>query len=150
MKIREAVPGDVPGIARLERENFSLPWTEQIIASQLGGPGKLMLAAEEDGTLAGYMGLQYVLDEGYISNVCTAPEYRRRGVAAALIEEMVRRSQALGLAFLSLEVRVSNEPAIRLYEGRGFVKAGVRPGYYEQPSEDALIMNLNIRKETQC
>ena len=151
MRIRDAVPQDVPEIARLERECFTTPWTEEIIRSQLSGEGKLMLAAEEDGRFAGYMGLQYVLDEGYISNVCTAPEFRRRGVASALIDETVTRAAALGLSFLSLEVRRSNEPAIRLYEAWGFQKVGVRPGYYEKPAEDAIIMNLYlVRKEPQC
>ncbi len=151
MRIRDAVPQDVPEIARLERECFTTPWTEEIIRSQLSGEGKLMLAAEEDGRFAGYMGLQYVLDEGYISNVCTAPEFRRRGVASALIDETVTRAAALGLSFLSLEVRRSNEPAIRLYEAWGFQKVGVRPGYYEKPAEDAIIMDLYlVRKEPQC
>ena len=144
MKIRDAVHTDVPGIAALERECFSLPWSEEIIASQLTGEGKIMLAADEDGALSGYMGLQYVLDEGYISNVCTAPGFRRRGVAGALIDEMVSRARALGLSFLSLEVRVSNVPAISLYSGRGFVNVGLRPGYYEKPTEDAMIMNLAL------
>mgnify|MGYP003219656559 CR=1 FL=1 len=134
MTIRDARPSDVAKIAALERECFSLPWPEEIIASQLSGPGKIMLAAEEEGAFAGYMGLQYVLDEGYISNVCTAPEHRRRGVASALIDE----------------VRASNLPAIALYRGKGFVDVGVRPGYYEKPAEDAIIMNLYIRKEPQC
>lgn len=151
MRIRDAVPQDVPEIARLERECFTTPWTEEIIRSQLSGEGKLMLAAEEDGRFAGYMGLQYVLDEGYISNVCTSPEFRRRGVASALIDETVTRAAALGLSFLSLEVRRSNEPAIRLYEAWGFQKVGVRPGYYEKPAEDAIIMDLYlVRKEPQC
>lgn len=144
MKIRDAVPADVPGIAALERECFSLPWSEEIVAYQLTGAGKIMLAAEIEGELAGYMGLQYVLDEGYISNVCTAPEHRRRGVASALIDEMISRARALGLSFLSLEVRVSNDPAISLYAGKGFVSVGVRPKYYEKPTEDAMIMNLAL------
>ena len=150
MTIRDARPSDVAKIAALERECFSLPWPEEIIASQLSGPGKIMLAAEEEGAFAGYMGLQYVLDEGYISNVCTAPEHRRRGVASALIDEMISRAAALELAFLSLEVRASNSPAIALYRGKGFVDVGVRPEYYEKPAEDAIIMNLYIRKEPQC
>lgn len=142
MKIRDAVPADVPGIAALERGCFSLPWPENIIAAQLTGQGKIMLAAEIEGELAGYMGLQYVLDEGYIANVCTAPGFRRRGVASALIDEMISRARTLGLSFLSLEVRASNAPAISLYAGKGFVNVGVRPRYYEKPTEDANIMNL--------
>lgn len=144
MLIREAVPADVPKIEKLEKECFTSPWSRPIIEMQLAGPGRLMLAAEAEGCFAGYMGLQYVLDEGYVTNVCTAPEYRRQGVASALIDAMTERARALGLAFLSLEVRVSNEAAIRLYEGKGFVRAGIRPGYYERPAEDALIMNLSL------
>lgn len=72
-------------------------------------------------------------------------------MASALIDETVTRAAALGLSFLSLEVRRSNEPAIRLYEARGFQKVGVRPGYYEKPAEDAIIMDLYlVRKEPQC
>lgn len=151
MRIRDAEQADVPEIAALERECFSTPWTEEIIRSQLGGSGKIMLVAEEDdGRLAGYMGLQYVLDEGYVSNVCTAPEFRRRGVASRLVDEMTERARKLGLSFLSLEARASNEAAICLYGRKGFKKAGLRPGYYERPCEDAVIMNLYIRTDARC
>lgn len=142
--IREALPADLLKIEKLEKECFTSPWNRAIIEVQLAGPGRLMLAAEAEGCFAGYMGLQYVLDEGYVTNVCTAPEYRRRGVASALIDAMSERARALGLAFLSLEARVTNEAAIRLYECKGFARVGIRPGYYERPVEDALIMELRL------
>ena len=99
MTIRDARPSDVAKIAALERECFSLPWPEEIIASQLSGPGKIMLAAEEEGAFAGYMGLQYVLDEGYISNVCTAPRAPppRRGLRADRRDDKPCRGAGAGL-----------------------------------------------------
>ena len=148
--VRPAVEADLDWLCALEQECFSLPWTRDQLSHQLSGGGKMLLVAELDGERAGYMGLDFVLDEGYVTNVCTASAFRRRGVASALIDEMISRAAALELAFLSLEVRASNSPAIALYRGKGFVDVGVRPGYYEKPAEDAIIMNLYIRKEPQC
>lgn len=148
MKIRDALPSDVEAIAQLERQCFALPWTREAIASCLTGEGHVMLAAEaENGALAGYIGLQHVLDEGYISNVCTAEEYRRRGVASALIAALRGRAEELRLAFLTLEARTSNAAAIALYEKCGFKNMGLRPGYYERPAEDAVIMTLFLGEE---
>lgn len=148
MRIREALPEDAGAIAELEKRCFPTPWTPETIEACLAaGEGRIFLAAEaEDGTLAGYMGLQHVLDEGYIDNVCTAPEFRRQGVARALIGEMIRRAGELGLSFLTLEARASNAPAIALYEKCGFKNMGLRPGYYERPPEDAVIMTLFLEE----
>ena len=93
------------------------------------------------------MGLDYVLDEGYVTNVCTAPEFRRLGVAGALIDAVTARSRELELAFVTLEARVSNAAARSLYAQKGFIDAGIRPGYYEKPREDAVIMTLYLSKE---
>ena len=147
MKIREADMADLSQIEELERRCFSEPWPREAIEAYLGGGQFIMLAAEADGgALAGYAGAQYVLDEGYIGNVCTAPEYRRRGVARALLRELRARAERLGLAFLTLEARSSNAAAIALYEGEGYERVGVRPGYYERPAEDAVIMTLFLRE----
>ena len=106
-----------------------------------------MLCAEgEGGELLGYVGMQHVLDEGYIGNVCTAPQHRRRGVARALLAELESRSRRLGLAFLTLEARASNAAAIALYEGAGYERVGTRPGYYQHPAEDAVIMTLFLKE----
>ena len=90
------------------------------------------------------MGLDFVLDEGYVTNVCTAPAFRRRGVASALIDGVAARGRELGLSFITLEARVSNAAARSLYAGKGFTEAGIRPGYYERPKEDAVIMTLYL------
>ena len=98
-----------------------------------------IVAEDEEGNILGYAGLHVILDEGYIDNVAVEPDARRHGVASALLEVLCRFGAAK-LAFLTLEVRASNAPAIALYEKYGFQRAGLRPKYYDKPREDAVIM----------
>ena len=127
-------------IAQLERECFSSPWSEEMLAQELYNDNAYYVVAQgEDGTVLGYAGLQVVLDEGYIDNVAVRPDCRRQGIASALLGAFERFAQA-HLAFLTLEVRASNTPAIALYEAHGFVREGVRKNYYTNPREDAVIM----------
>lgn len=147
MRIRDARAGDAGAIGALERQCFADPWPEEAVAAYINGGNCLMLCAEgEGGELLGYVGMQHVLDEGYIGNVCTAPQHRRRGVARALLAELEARSRRLGLAFLTLEARASNAAAIALYEGAGYGRVGTRPGYYQHPAEDAVIMTLFLKE----
>ena len=90
--------------------------------------------------MLGYVGMMFVLDEGYIANVAVAPPARRRGVGRALIASLLARADQMQLAFVTLEVRPSNHAAIALYEGFGFEVVGRRKNYYDKPSEDALLM----------
>ncbi len=139
----EIVPMDrshVPQVAQLEKECFSTPWSEASLEQALFDPQASFLVAEaEDGFILGYAGLHVILDEGYIDNIAVEPDARRHGVASALLDVYCRFGAA-NLAFLTLEVRSSNAPAIALYEKYGFREAGRRPNYYEQPREDAIIM----------
>ena len=144
IELRPANERDLGWIESLERECFSLPWTREQLEHQINGSGSLLLVACCGGEPAGYMGLDFVLDEGYVTNVCTAPAFRRRGVASALIDGVAARGRAQGLSFITLEARVSNAAARSLYAGKGFVEAGIRPGYYERPKEDAVIMTLYL------
>ena len=144
--VRPAVEADLDWLCALEQECFSLPWTRDQLSHQLSGGGKMLLVAELDGERAGYMGLDFVLDEGYVTNVCTASAFRRRGVASALIDAVIARARELDLSFVTLEARVSNAPARSLYAGKGFTEVGIRPGYYEKPAEDAVIMTLFLKK----
>ena len=139
MTIRDVSPEDLPQITALEELCFSVPWTQEMLRSQLTD-GHVFLAAVEDGQVLGYVGLQYVLDEGYITNVATSPARRREGIAGMLLSALKKRASALGLSFLTLEVRQSNFPARRLYEKHGFSDVGCRRGYYEHPREDAILM----------
>lgn len=146
MQIRDAIVSDIPKIARLEATSFSTPWPEDIISVYLSGPGRVLIVADDAGTVIGYMGLQYVLDEGYISNVCTSAEERRRGIGSLLIDEMIRRANELSLGFLTLEVRENNFPAQGLYTKKGFIEVGRRPRYYDHPVEDAILMTLYLKE----
>lgn len=132
----------LPQVERLEQQCFSVPWTERQLRAQLPDDRHVFLVAERGGEVLGYVGLMHVLDEGYISNVAVSPEHRRQGIGEALIAELTRRAERLGLAFLTLEARASNDPAIRLYEKMGFRQVGRRKNYYQRPDEDAILMTL--------
>lgn len=128
-------------IHQIEEDCFSMPWTEkQLAAQRKDGQHEFIAAVGADDVPIGYVGLMYVLDEGYISNVAVDKQCRRQGIADALIEALTRKARELELAFLTLEVRAGNEAAIGLYEKHGFVPVGRRKNYYEQPREDALLM----------
>lgn len=128
-------------IAELERVCFSAPWSRNMLAEELDNACAAFLTAlDETGRVVGYAGLQVILDEGYIANVAVRPDCRRQGIAGKLLQVFLDFAQANGLAFLTLEVRESNYPAIALYGSRGFRSVGRRKNYYEHPKEDALIM----------
>ena len=138
--ITDAEEWMLPQLEELEKLCFSLPWTIEQLRSQLPDEHHIFLTALEGEHLLGYVGMMYVLDEGYISNVAVAPEARRKGIGDALIEELMRRAELLGLAFVTLEVRQSNAPAASLYEKHGFTTVGKRKNYYDLPREDAVLM----------
>ena len=146
----EIVPMDrshIPQIAALERECFPDPWSETLLEDALFDPQASFIVAEDDeGMILGYAGLHAVLDEGYIDNIAVAADARRHGVASALLDVFCRFG-AVNLAFLSLEVRQSTAAAIALYEKHGFQRVGLRPGYYQHPREDAVIMTREFSKE---
>ncbi len=130
----------VAQIAQLEKRCFSDPWSENSIRSELTGRLSLWVVALDGDTVAGYIGSQSVLGESDMMNVAVAPEYRRQGIAQALILELIRRLSQQGNRSLMLEVRASNTPAITLYHKLGFAQVGRRPNYYRNPKEDALIL----------
>ena len=138
--VQNAGEAMLPQIEAIEQACFSVPWTRGQLAAQLDENRHVFLAAVSGGRVLGYVGMMYVLDEGYIANVAVAPEARRQGVGSALIAELLHRADALQLAFVTLEVRASNAPAIALYAGFGFEPVGRRKNYYDKPSEDALLM----------
>ena len=140
--ILDAAARHLPQVERLEQVCFSVPWTEAQLRAQLPDDRHVFLVAERGGEVLGYVGLMDVLDEGYISNVAVSPDCRRQGIGAALIAELIRRAGQLELAFLTLEARASNAPAIRLYEKMGFQQVGRRKNYYQRPEEDAILMTL--------
>ena len=146
----EIVPMDrshIEEIAALEKECFSTPWTEQMLTDALfDSQASFIVAEAEDGHILGYAGLHVIVDDGYIENIAVTPDARRHGVASALLDVFCRFAGA-NLSFLTLEVRVSNAPAIALYETHGFQQVGIRPGYYQNPREDAAIMTRYFNQD---
>ncbi len=140
MIIRTMQKGDVAAVAALEAQIFPMPWSAAGFADTLPREDILFLVAYEQDELLGYVGIYCTLDEGEITNVAVAPAARRRGIARALLTELKQQLACRNVARIVLEVRVSNEPAIRLYEQMGFSVLGVRKNFYEKPTEDAYIM----------
>ncbi|NLT62955.1 MAG: ribosomal protein S18-alanine N-acetyltransferase [Clostridiales bacterium] len=147
MKIVDVKPHHIDEIEAIENDCFPLPWKRRDLENQMNADNCIFLAAVDDNdSVMGYVGLMFVLDEGYISNIAVAPEYRRRGIAGSLIKALVERTKNK-LAFLTLEVRESNAPAISLYKKHGFKAVGLRKNYYEKPKENALLMTLFFDRE---
>ncbi len=145
IEITELKQSYLDQMAEIEKICFSLPWSREMLADELSNKhAKYYVAVTEDGRVAGYIGLHVVIDEGYITNVATAPDFRRQGIARALISKVLDYCKSKGLIYVTLEVRESNSGAIALYESFGFKKIGKRTDYYQKPLEDALIMFLTI------
>ena len=137
---REMREKDVPFISRLEEETFSMPWSAASFLQMIEKEDTVYYVAEEDGRLLGGCGLLMIAGEGNITNVVVSPDARRRGVATGLLTHLLAEGDRAGLTAYTLEVRVSNAAAIGLYEKLGFVSEGIRPNFYEKPTEDAMIM----------
>lgn len=133
----------LPALAEIEKACFSVPWSEAALAEELQNPLAVFLTAvDENALVCGYIGMHVVGDEGFITNVAVSPACRRQGVADALIAAVTQYGNTRHLFRITLEVRVSNTPAVSLYEKHGFVRDGVRPQFYSAPKEDATIYSL--------
>ena len=146
MRIREMREEDAAQAARLERLVFARPWSEQALRESLKHKGYIFAAAEEEGKICGYCGLQTVLEEGEITNVAVLPEYQGRQIGTELIRWILERAAEAGVTKIYLEVRESNERAIHLYQKFGFEKVGARKGFYEAPREDGLLFCRSAEK----
>lgn len=144
VSVRKMEKSDVKALAEIERECFSLPWSENALETELSNENAVFLVAEIEGEVCGYIGAHTVVDEAYIANVAVSGSFRRRGVGESLVRACCDKVKALGCSFISLEVRVSNEKAIALYEKTGFVPLGERKNFYSSPTENALIMTKNF------
>lgn len=127
-------------IARLEAVCFSSSRTEEALRAELTNDTAVFFVALCENKVAGYAGMHCILDECDIDNVAVFPKYRRQGIAGALLDALEDCARVHGASFLTLEVRASNMPAIRLYRGKGYQKVGARPHYYDKPREDAFLL----------
>lgn len=141
--IRRMEHKDIPQIRAIEQVVFSDPWSEESFIKAIKDKMDIYLIAEnERGSILGYCGLWGVAGEGQITNVAVHPDYRRLGVAWEMLTSLIHNGRKAKLTEFTLEVRVSNHAAIKLYEKLGFKNVGIRKNFYSLPKEDAIIMWL--------
>jgi ribosomal-protein-alanine N-acetyltransferase len=133
---------EIDAILAVEEASFTNPWTREMYLAELDHEGVAFfyVARGAEGRIVGFCSFWRVLDELHINNLAVLPEYRRQGVASALLSRVIEVGAGMGSRRATLEVRSSNDVARRLYGGFGFVVAGVRRGYYSNPIEDALVL----------
>ncbi len=141
---------DLEAVIEIERASFSSPWTEKMLRAEIeGNPfARFVLARRRrDREILGYVCYWLVFDELRLMNVAVAPPVRRRGIARMLVDHALAEGRSQGVRRMTLEVRASNEPALRLYGRFGFERTAVRKDYYSDPKEDAILMELSSAAE---
>lgn len=146
MIIRKMTAADISSAAEIEKQCFVHPWSEQSIESEMSRENSVFLMAFDGENPIGYVGLSVVLDEGYMGNLAVTESYRRRGIGKALMNELIKECKSLDLAFITLEVRASNIPAVKLYQSLGFTQVGLRKNYYKEPLEDAWLLTKYFKE----
>ena len=145
MVIRRMTLADVPQVHGIEHSTFATPWSLDSFEKEAVNPCARYLVADLDGKVIGFAGLWLVLDEGHVTNIAIAEDYRGKGYGRALTQALMQYASNLGITYVTLEVRRSNERAQNLYKSLGFVSVGVRKRYYEDNQEDAFLMvNQNL------
>lgn len=147
MILREMLVDDLDQVMEIEEELFSVPWTKEGFLTFLMKENGMFLVVEEKDRILGYCGLLTVLDEGDVTNVAVRRDRQREGIGNFLMESMIRLAEERVITMIHLEVRAGNETAIRLYERQGFVRDGLRKGYYTDPTEDAVLMTRTAVSE---
>ena len=134
---------DLTQVAEIEKKIFSQPWSEKSFQDSIKEENNIYVSVEIDGVIAGYCGIWNVAGEGQINNVAVDPTFRNQGIGYAMLQYAIDKCKDKGILSFTLEVRKSNEYAIRLYEKLGFVNCGIRKNFYDYPKEDAIIMWIN-------
>jgi ribosomal-protein-alanine N-acetyltransferase len=140
IRIRRLELRDLGAIEVIERRSYPTPWSRSMFAGELAKPASICLGAFDGEELVGYMIISRYVDAWHVMNVAVDPGHRRRGIASMLLDRLFESTDDGARRGYTLEVRVSNEGAIKLYEEAGFKARGVRRGYYTDNREDALIM----------
>lgn len=140
VQIRKMASADVPFISKLEENTFSMPWSARGFLEMIEKKDARYYVAEVDGEVVGGCGVLMIAGEGNITNVVISPKFRNRGIGTQMLQYLIEEGYREGLTAFTLEVRVSNKTAVHVYEKLGFESAGIRPRFYEKPTEDAIIM----------
>lgn len=145
LTFREMSLSDIPFIVEIEQRCFSVPWSKDSFYNELtNNRFANYIVAEKGGCIAGYGGMWVILDEAHITNVAVHPDYQGQKIGTALMKQLMAKAAALGAVRMTLEVRRSNRIAKKMYENLGFSVTGIRPGYYSDNGEDALIMWVDL------
>ena len=145
VEIRRLSLGDLEDVERIEKRAYRTPWSRSMFASELAKPASICLGAFEGHRLVGYVINSRYVDAWHVMNVAVSPSHQRRGIATQLLEHLFDLTRDDERRGYTLEVRMSNADAIRLYEKLGFERRGIRRGYYTDNREDALIMWRDAR-----
>lgn len=137
----------IKAVAEIEKECFSVPWSENALREELTNENAHFYVAELFGETVGYIGMHIVLDEAYIANVAVSKKYRRRSIGSKLVVHAINTAKKANASFISLEVRESNTAAISLYKQHGFAICGERKNFYDEPKENGLIMTKFFDKD---
>lgn len=140
VQIRKLREEDVESLSELAKDCFSVPWSAKAFAALVEDEKSLYLVAEAEGRVVGCCGVVNSWGDGDIDIVMVQESMRGQGIAYAMLLELLKQGPAMEIENFTLEVRVSNAPAIHVYEKLGFVSEGIRPRFYEKPVEDAVIM----------
>ena len=140
IEVREMRYEDLDEVMKIENVCFAIPWTRESMQGELFSLMKFYYVALFDGKIAGYGGMWHVVTEGHITNIAVSPDYRRMGVGSAIVDALMQTAEEKEMLGVTLEVRVSNEAAIKLYKKHGFVVTGTRKKYYSDNNEDAYLM----------
>lgn len=145
IQVRRMREEDVDAVIGIESEAFSTPWSRDTFLNLLDRPGIELLVLEHRAEgIVGYAVLWCILDQGELANVAITPRLRGKGLGRRLMSRVLDVARERGVEKLYLEVRVSNETALELYRGLGFIEVGIRKGYYDDPKEDARIMMARL------
>ena len=144
--LRPLTPADLPELVRMEGELFGpAAWSAQSLAEEIVTLGRWYIGVEVEGRLVGYAGLWFDGFDAQVMTIGTDTAFQGRGIGRLMLDAMIERARTLGAAVLLLEVRVDNEPALRLYRAAGFEQLGLRRGYYQPENVDAWTMRLDLR-----
>lgn len=138
--VRRMQAEDLTEVCKIEKDNFSLPWSEKSFAESMERDDTVFLTALIEEEVAGYIGCYCIAGTGEITNVAVKSTHRRKGIGAKLLEKLYEEGAGLDTREFFLEVRESNQAAIALYSCQGFVKEGIRKNFYQKPVENAVVM----------
>lgn len=140
MTIESMTVDDISQVAKIERQIFSIPWSEKAFRDSMESDNTIYIVAKENDNVAGYAGMYLSFEEGNITNVAVNPLSRRKGIGEKIVRDILNRAYEKGVRDVFLEVRETNSVAIALYEKIGFKEEGIRKNFYDKPRENALIM----------